>query len=753
MAVEREGSAYGPTQRDLRTIATLPEIISCISSLQSREGELSAELADTLSDRAAITDSLSSLQSLLPHLDNLCLEAECFHATASATAKTADHVGGHVRLLDEEMRRVREAAERVGQVMELKSALAALQSSMIEKDWEAATRHCARAMSLPAEVISGQFAETAVPTPESHLPPAQTLQAIRDELLAIFRREFEKASQSRDAAATSRFFKLFPSIGWEVEGLEAYAAFVVDLVRVRAPASARTSSPLYYITALTALFESIAVIVDQHQPIVEKYYGPGKMTRVLERLLREADQVVQDLIEGWEEERAVKRKVGDAASSQPHGRKQTMHISDEDEEALAPREVDGLLTEMVGMSGRWSLFRKFMYDRLKDDEGDAEGAEDFQTHDATDYPPKSEPPADGSIPSQDELQALDSSDSHELFKDILMTYYIPLEVWYTRVIIDKAHRSSNTDAFQSPAITTTPDDVFYMLKLVISRVLSCGFATAVKKATEQLRDIVDRDYIVVIKKKLDDVYRTGSAGGVRAEKAERENRKSFIILLNDLDVSATYMERLMQELAASSHIHQFFLENETESVRKSVLSFNSTVSKLKSALRAGIEQLFNQLMRPKLRTFIQDVYKDVSYILEEDNYTASDQRETVRKRFVKAWETLVDGYKDVFTDSNYRLFFGLALDVLVRPWERLVVTFRYNELGAIRFDQDLRSIMSFLSSQTVFGDVREKFVRLQQISTLLNLDSDEDVEEFYNGSGIAWQLNDQEARAIAALRV
>lgn len=183
----------------------------------------------------------------------------------------------------------------------------------------------------------------------------------------------------------------------------------------------------------------------------------------------------------------------------------------------------------------------------QDDEGDAEGAEDFQTHDATDYPPKSEPPADGSIPSQDELQALDSSDSHELFKDILMTYYIPLEVWYTRVIIDKvstflkspfgepiityeqAHRSSNTDAFQSPAITTTPDDVFYMLKLVISRVLSCGFATAVKKATEQLRDIVDRDYIVVIKKKLDDVYRTGSAGGVRAEKAERENRKSFIV--------------------------------------------------------------------------------------------------------------------------------------------------------------------------------------------------------------------------------
>jgi hypothetical protein len=45
-----------------------------------------------------------------------------------------------------------------------------------------------------------------------------------------------------------------------------------------------------------------------------------------------------------------------------------------------------------------------------------------------------------------------------------------------------------------------------------------------------------------------------------------------------------------------------------------------------------------------------------------------------------------------------------------------------SQLGAIRFDRDLRAITTYLSSQTAFGDVREKFVRLQQIATLLNLD-------------------------------
>ena len=58
-----------------------------------------------------------------------------------------------------------------------------------------------------------------------------------------------------------------------------------------------------------------------------------------------------------------------------------------------------------------------------------------------------------------------------------------------------------------------------------------------------------------------------------------------------------------------------------------------------------MEQLFNQLLRPKLRTFIPDVYKDVSYVLDEDGYAAAELQDLVRKRFIKAWEGLIEGYK------------------------------------------------------------------------------------------------------------
>ncbi len=51
------------------------------------------------------------------------------------------------------------------------------------------------------------------------------------------------------------------------------------------------------------------MIVDQHQPVVAKPYGQGKMKNVAEHLLDECDRVVQDVMERWGEQRSLTRKV------------------------------------------------------------------------------------------------------------------------------------------------------------------------------------------------------------------------------------------------------------------------------------------------------------------------------------------------------------------------------------------------------------------------------------------------------------
>jgi len=73
------------------------------------------------------------------------------------------------------------------------------------------------------------------------LPPSEQLREARENLLSIFRKKFEEASRARDSTTTSRFFKLFPAIGWENEGLQAYAGFVIDLVRIKAPTTVKSA--------------------------------------------------------------------------------------------------------------------------------------------------------------------------------------------------------------------------------------------------------------------------------------------------------------------------------------------------------------------------------------------------------------------------------------------------------------------------------------------------------------------------------
>ena len=58
-----------------------------------------------------------------------------------------------------------------------------------------------------------------------------------------------------------------------------------------------------------------------------------------------------------------------------------------------------------------------------------------------------------------------------------------------------------------------------------------------------------------------------------------------------------------------------------------------------------MEHLFNQLVRPSLRTFVSDVYKDISYMLDEDAYATAEYNDLVKKRFIKAWGNAMDGYK------------------------------------------------------------------------------------------------------------
>lgn len=594
-------------------------------------------------------------------------------------------------------------------------------------------------MALPVEVVNGVFAAKAVPSSELPLPPSESLRTSREFLRDVFLKNFKQAARAKDAAMISRFFKLFPPIGWDEEGLDAYSTFAVDLIHSRAPTSTKTSSPLYYVTALTNLFESICNIVDQHQPVIEKYYGPFKMLRVVEGLMRECDAAVERLLEGWKEERFISKKLSDTAITSfsvtippTSGGRASVTVSDDDD-AVDAREIDKILNEMSALSLRYAAFRRFIASNFEESSSE------------TPVLPKS-----GDIKGSPGLHLMDKSACHRHFEALIADCYVPLEIWYLRSTIVKAHRTAIIDASQFSPTSSIPDLVFYLLKSVLIRVINTGSMIAAHDCRRRIMDVLKNDYADVLKQKLDDVYRSSSkAGGI----TDKEGRLDFIVYLNDLQVSISHLERLIKDIISSELINNNFMVSEKQAVEDEICSLQDFGPKIKATLKSGTDQLFNQLIRPRLRTFLMDTYKDVSYALDDEGYSASEQQNIVRKRFIKNWEDIMQGLKETMADSNYRIVFDLVIDALMRPWEKFAVSLKYTELGAIRFDHDIRSIISYLTANANFGDVREKFQRLQQISTLLNIDKDESLDDFFSSSGINWKLNLADARAIMSLKI
>jgi conserved oligomeric Golgi complex subunit 4 len=328
---------------------------------------------------------------------------------------------------------------------------------------------------------------------------------------------------------------------------------------------------MHYVTAFTSLFESIAMIVSQHQPVVEKYYGNGKMYNVIKRLIEECDRVLSGLLESWEEDRNVMRKVRYTAlclsSSYEDDDMRIIQVQDTsnpyfpslvpatskkaivnaDIDAADPREIDKLLSELAGMVSRWSLFRRFLYDRLRvrssslvhfryvliiNSQDDTSGSAS-PSGEEDDSAPLHIASAELSPPPtlEERTDMLESSKTRVLFSNVIQTYYLPLETWYLRAIIEKSHRLSTLDTSTQPPQNTTPDDVFYIFKVILSRAISTGSLDAVQATATAASAILERDFAGVIRSKLDDVHtsKANPAGLPKGDKAEKDNRTTFMV--------------------------------------------------------------------------------------------------------------------------------------------------------------------------------------------------------------------------------
>lgn len=93
---------------------------------------------------------------------------------------------------------------------------------------------------------------------------------------------------------------------------------------------------------------------------------------------------------------------------------------------------------------------------------------------------------------------------------------------------------------------------------------------------------------------------------------------------------------------------------------------------------------------------------------------------------------------------------NLLLGLLFHELEKHILSLRFNALGAMKFDQDLRSLLAYLVTLTPKG-LRNLTGRLSQIASLLNFESVDELNDYLGSRKSVLSLS--EMKSVLALRV
>ncbi|KAM0280380.1 hypothetical protein ACHAQH_004093 [Verticillium albo-atrum] len=751
-------AATGTTQQSIDAASTAAEVRAALSSLHARESSITSRLHTLLGSQADLARELGRLDLLRASLGAQVIAARGVgNNMLASAAETAGGLSGRVRTLDLEKGRVEATLEVVRQVAELRACVLGVVGSMgAPQDWEAAAGYLARAALVPEGITRGKFAAEIVPSVEVPDAPWVTLEDARESLCGLFLREFEKAAGEGDGAKVTRFFKLFPLIGRTDVGLDVYGRYVCQGVAGTAravlkegPGQSAKKDGFFYANALTRLFDHIARIVEGHGGLVERHYGSGKMVRVIERLQQEADVQGGIILDSWDDERDVVRWIKDVKSypfsflvqsflppqrgatprvnSPATGTGSTNQRQSEDE-GVNMKEVDGVLSEIAVMLGRWSLYARFLAGKARD--------------------PDSPEDADLVMP-----ELLNKSNLSRKVADKLTTPYNTMMTFFFRRSVEKAFQLDEQPAglslnlnkpidTNSPNIISAVDDVMYVVSAVIQKSVSTfqrGVVTSVVSAIER---VLTADFVGMVQRKMRDESfpKPLVAGGFPPE----DKIVQFIVLINSLDTANEYLTRIIHSKTGGpegangttgegSLQESFPFERDATFVSSSLETLlTNFTAKTTALMNEGLQVLFNQVVKPRLRPVFSDTFRDTDYSFTEEELAEYAEQldeseeqllEQVPRRFEHGWDQLMKPIARLMTLHTFTILHDITARYLARVLEQRAWKSRASAFGVIRMERDFSSIVGTVAKGN-YG-VRELFARSSQILMVANMEDEE----------------------------
>lgn len=142
------------------------------------------------------------------------------------------------------------------------------------------------------------------------------LQESKNKLQKIVNEKYDQALHTNDVPQLERFFKIFPLIGQSEDGLEKFSNYLCRQINQAADQNflmilntdkSEKRWNIMFADALILLFEKVARVVEAYQPVIETYYGHGKMFLFIKNIQKECDLQAIKILDKFKEIRNLNR--------------------------------------------------------------------------------------------------------------------------------------------------------------------------------------------------------------------------------------------------------------------------------------------------------------------------------------------------------------------------------------------------------------------------------------------------------------
>lgn len=435
-----------------------------------------------------------------------------------------------------------------------------------------------------------------------------------------------------------------------------------------------------YADSLTLLFENIARVVEVNQPILESYYGPGRLVQMITILQGECDKEVKYLLLEFNKIRQISRRInqineyiksGGNTTGKGHYRKASGSSTDK----LNPKDIDALIGEITIMHARAELYVKFIKRRISNDL-DSSSLEDEEKSKILKT-------------FEDMLQ---KSDMSRQMQELLGTYLL-FERYFMEESVLKAISLDSYE--QGQTFSSMVDDVFFIIRKSIRRSITTHSLDGICAVINNAASSFEGDFITALKTPLKAGYPSGyidlaqaynafqtslQQGRIQTSDAE-QSRNTFIVHLNNADRSTEFIETLyagMLEEVKSSFVGMS--SREKEILESCMSGLKSVGDSLKALVEFGMQQLRSSAIKPRLHPWV-DQFLQHNHNLNEEELSTYEAGETFIQFLIMQIDGLLISFKTVLSPRNYDALVGiLAADVTSRL-ERAVKKSSFNRVS------------------------------------------------------------------------